>query len=175
MLPIQPVSQLIEPDNDETLYLQTVGLLRYVARVGFGVPVDDAEAIVQDTYVAYLIQAVDVKDQRAWLLGTVRNGCRQYWKLHRREIPLPDDSETWADPNAGAANAQLIDDLAASKVIEMLPPRDRDLLERFYLAGESTSTIAEALGTTPGTVQVLLHRSRKRAQALYQGLMQVPS
>lgn len=175
MLPAQPASNLTEPGPDELLYLQTVGLLRYVACVGFGVSADDAEAIVQDTYVAYLVQAGDVKDPRAWLLGTLRNGCRQYWKRQSREVPMPPESESWPDPRATATQDQLIDDLAALKVIEMLPERDRDLLERFYLSGESTLAIAEALGTTPGTIQVFLHQSRKRAQLLYQNLMQVQS
>lgn len=162
-----------EPGGDEVLYLQTVGLLRYIARVAFGIPPDDAEAIVQDTYVAYLIQAEGVRDGKAWLVGTIRNGCRQYWKRQARELPLPAESATWPDPHAEAAHQQVIDDLAARKVVDMLSPRDRDILERFYLAGESTGTIAAAMGTTSGTIQVFLHQSRRRAQALYSELMRV--
>ena len=162
-------------DSAGALFERTVGLLRYIASVGFGVPSEEAEAVVQDTYLAYLVNGSSARDAKAWLVGAIRNGCRQYWRKAGREVPLPQVSSEWEDPRHAMHQTHLIDWLTAEKVIARLPAADRDLLERFYIHEESTSAIAAALGATPGAVQVRLHSSRKRAQVLYRELTRVQS
>jgi RNA polymerase sigma factor (sigma-70 family) len=162
-------------EDGEAVYARFAGLLRYIAVTAYGVPLEDAESLVHDAFVAYLTQADLVQNAKAWLVGTVRNGCKQYWKRRKREVAMPDESSFWPDEKAAGRADQLMDTLVATKVMRQLGDRDRDLLERFYLRGESTSAIADALGTTAGTIQVLLHHSRKKAQTLYGELMEVPA
>lgn len=161
------------PDSLSVLYERTVSLLRYVAGVCYQVPDCDAEEIVNEAYLAYLTHEASVRDPKAWLAGTVRNASRQYWRRRCREVPLSPATEELTDARDEEARREFVDRLVAEKVMNRLSARDRELLEMFYLGGQSTSTIATAIGTTAGTVQVFLHQSRRRAQLLYQDLMRV--
>jgi DNA-directed RNA polymerase specialized sigma24 family protein len=50
-------------------------------------------------------------------------------------------------------------------VLARVGSRCRDLFQRYYVNGETTRAIAEALRTTPATVLLRLHQCRKRAVA----------
>lgn len=161
-------------ESFDALYARTVVLLRYVATVRFHVPSDEAEALMNDVYLAYLRRGTLVLDTRAWLVGAISHACRKYWRRAGREEPLPEDILEWPDENASEEATRMVDRLVLSSVIERMDEKSRDVLHRYYLNGESTGAIAEALGTSSGTVQVLLHRTRKRAQAIYRDLMRQP-
>ena len=55
--------------------------------------------------------------------------------------------------------------LTLNAALSRVGDRCRNVLERYYLESESTATIAEAIGTTPGNVLYILHTCRKRARA----------
>ena len=41
-----------------------------------------------------------------------------------------------------------------------LPPRDREVVVLYYLEGRPIAEVSEALGVSPGAVEVRLHRAR---------------
>jgi RNA polymerase sigma factor (sigma-70 family) len=168
---LSTVPQKSPNETFDALYARTAGLLRYLATVRFHVPADEAEALVSDVYLAYVRRGADVLDPQSWLVGAISHASRKYWRTAGREESLPETSVDWIDDNALNAVTRVIDQIALSAIMERMDERSRDVLHRFYLDGESTSSIAEALGTTTGTVQVLLHTTRKRAQAIYRDLM----
>lgn len=81
----------------------------------------------------------------------------------QREAPeLRADLEP-IDPSSSAAT----DDPAAERadalrIVAGLPPRERDVLVRFHIDGESVGAIAAALGMPVGTVKSDLSRARRR-------------
>jgi hypothetical protein len=71
------------------------------------------------------------------------------------------------EPAAGQPHPQAVEDqLVATTVLGALAPADADLLRAHYVEGHPLAVIAERLGTTAGTVKVMLHRSRQRARAI---------
>ena len=161
-----------EKESFEQLYGRTVALLRYLSRIRFGIPDDEAESLVQDVFLAYVRRSGDVFDPQAWLVGAISNACRKYWRTQGREVPLPPESAEWADGGALVAVTSVVDRMAFQATLDRLDDRGREVLRRFYVEGESTAVIATAFGTTAGAVQVLLHTTRKRAHAIYRELME---
>jgi RNA polymerase sigma factor (sigma-70 family) len=160
-----------ERESVEQLYVRTVALLRYLARIRFGIPEDEVETLVQDVFLAYVRRNTEVFDPQAWLVGAISNASRKYWRTRGREVPLPPESAEWADDDALRAVTGIFDRMAFDKTISRLDDRGREVLRRFYVEGQSTNAIAEAFGTSTGAVQVLLHATRKRAHAIYRELM----
>lgn len=159
-------------ESVESLYGRLAGLMHYLSTSRFSVPADDAEALVQDVFVAYVMRTSEVHDPQAWLVGAICHASRKYWRGKDRESAMPEDSAEWADEGALLAVTDVFDRTALEATMSRLDDRGRELLRRFYLEGQSTSAIAAELGTTTGTVQVLLHKTRKRAHAIYRELME---
>ena len=155
----------------EELYTQYGVLLRSIAMRRFGVPPDDAEALVHDTFVAYLERHTIIRDVKRWLMGAVGNACKNYWRARKREAPrLPEHDET-ADPAADEAVEQRMRRSAVVAVLAQLGTKCRETLRRYYLGEETKEAIAEELSTSPGYVLKLLIACRQRAYEVFCGLM----
>jgi len=147
-VPDEPGSRVEEPF--EELYRQYGVLLRSIAMRRFGVPPDDAEALVHDTFVAYLERHTIIRDVKRWLMGAVGNASKNYWRARKREAPLLPEHEETADAAAEAEREQRMRRSAAVAVLAQLGPKCRETLRRYYLGEESKEAIAEKLSTSPG-------------------------
>lgn len=172
-----PVSQpeILEsaPGSFETTYAETVRLLHYIATVRFRIPHEDADALVQDVYLKFARDYQLVRAPRKWLVTAVSNACRNFWRDHAREMPLPEDAETWEDPRTAGAAEAILTRLAVAAALSRLGERCREMLRLFHLEGTPTQEIAEKFGTTAGHVQFLLHSCRKKARGIYSELTEV--
>jgi hypothetical protein len=65
-------------DVFEALYTEYGLLLRSIAMRRYAIPPDDAEALVHDTFVAYLERHTKINDLKPWLMGAVSNACKHY-------------------------------------------------------------------------------------------------
>src|SRR6266542_3764339 len=155
----------------EELYTQYGVLLRSIAMRRFGVPPDDAEALVHDTFVAYLERHTIIRDVKRWLMGAVGNACKNYWRTRKREAPLLPEHDETADPAADEAVEQRMRRSAVVAVLAQLGPKCRETLHRYYLGEETKEAIAEELSTSPGYVLKLLIACRQRAYEVFCGLM----
>ena len=53
--------------------------------VGFhGIPRQDADDLVQQTYLTYLSRRDEVRNPEAWLAGTLNQRCLMFWRSRRR-------------------------------------------------------------------------------------------
>ena len=168
-VPDEPGSRAEEPF--EVLYRQYGVLLRSIAMRRFGVPPDDAEALVHDTFVAYLERHTIIRDVKRWLMGAVGNASKNYWRARKREAPLLPEHEETADAAAEAETEQRMRRSAAVAVLAQLGPKCRETLRRYYLGEESKEAIAEQLSTSPGYVLQLLIACRRRAHEVFCTLM----
>lgn len=120
--------------------------------------VPDAEDAVQTVFrkvMEYDKPFHDPEHERAWLIVTARNECRdqlKHWWRRCREDASALDALTWEEPEDG-----LVWDQVAA-----LPDRHRLVLYLHYYQGYTTDEIAQMLGDNPSTVRSRLVQARKK-------------
>ena len=120
--------------------------------------VPDAEDAAQTVFRRVMERDKPFRDpehEKAWLIVTARNECRdqlKHWWRTRREDSSALDVLTWEQPE----DAQVWDQLAA------LPDKHRLVLYLHYYQGYTTGEIAQMLGDNPATVRSRLVQARKK-------------
>lgn len=156
-----------QPDT-EVLYLQHRGLLLYVALRKFNIPSDDAELLVQEAVLAYLTADTEIRNPRAWLVATVCNGSRAFWRRRVRAEHVEGTPLIEVD--------HLVDDAAADRiertvlvqaVLAALRPDDRELLRLHYFEQLTAVEIAPLLGTTARYVVKRISIALRRAREAF--------
>lgn len=148
----------------DAIYDDHAPVLRAIARRKFNIPDADIDSLVHDVFASFLTSVSRVRDPRPYLVGGICNACRNYWRRRERDDSLfvkIDENAACDDDVQRDVSRTLTLNAALSRVGD----RCRNVLERYYLESESTATIAEAIGTTPGNVLYILHTCRKRARA----------
>jgi RNA polymerase sigma factor (sigma-70 family) len=163
-----PSSTLPPAESEfETLYVEYGVLLRSIAMRRYRVPPDDAEALVHDTFIAYLERHTSIREVKPWLMGAVGNKCKHYWRDRKHEAPMPDGIAE------SAADGEDLDELAwrisVGAVVARLGEKCRETLRGYYWRGETNERIAANLATSPGYVRQLLVSCRRRVKELLQG------
>jgi RNA polymerase sigma-70 factor (sigma-E family) len=92
---------------------------------------------------------------RAWVVRTALNVNVSWWRRRRREV-LADDASV---PSAPSADWPPGLDEALVRAIRALPLRQREVITLRVFFDLDTETTAQALGISPGTVGVHLHRA----------------
>ncbi|MEK6374103.1 MAG: sigma-70 family RNA polymerase sigma factor [Acidobacteriota bacterium] len=165
----------LEPESSsdegfEKLYVDYGLLLRTIAMRGYRVPPDDAEALVHDSFIAYLERHSYIHDVKAWLSATVRNRCMNYWRTRHREAPLLPEHEQTVDCGAEASLETSIRRMTAAAVLARLGIKCRETLRGYYLHEEPKQALADRLSTSTGYIDQLLSTCRRRATELFRNL-----
>ena len=120
--------------------------------------VPDAEDAAQTVFRRVLERETPFRDpehERAWLIVTARNECRDqlkhWWRL-RREDPSALDGLAWEQPGDGFVWEQ----------VAALPDKHRLVLFLHYYEGYTTDEIARMLGENPSTLRSRLVQARKK-------------
>jgi RNA polymerase sigma factor (sigma-70 family) len=151
----------------ETLYTEYALLLRNIATRRYGIPCDEAEAIVHDIFASYLERRAWIRDERRWLAGAVKNASKYYLRCRRRESPLLAEHDEKADLAAGDRAEQWLTRLTLAAVLARLGTKCREALRMYYLRGHATDDIAHHLDTSADYVRHLLMTCRKRVRDLF--------
>lgn len=135
-----------------------------------------AEDLAQETLIAVIARLRERPlDDPARLDGFVRGVAHNLLRadsrarLRRRTSPVGELIDEFIDPDASPLGAAVRTDEAqvVRHLIDELPVlRDRELLRRHYLHGESKAQICDALGVDEAIFNQLLHRARRRLQQL---------
>jgi RNA polymerase sigma factor (sigma-70 family) len=153
-------------DAFEALYAEYGLLLRSIAMRRYGIPPDDAEALVHDTFIAYLERHTKINSLKPWLMGAVSNACKHYWRDRKRECPLPDDYEATADPASNDTANEVAWRITVAGLVARLGEQCRETLKRYYWRDESKESIATTLSLSPGYVLHLLSSCRQRIREM---------
>lgn len=159
------------------LYVDYAPLLRRVAVRKFNVPPAEAEALVHDVFINYLVTPRRVMDRhlRAYLVASICNASRNYWRSRHTEARV--FATIACDVPGATSHDEVLEGLArnltVASTLARLGARCRELLNRYYLRGETTPAVAAAMKTTPGNVNYLMHVCRKRARAIYEQMTRV--
>lgn len=161
----------------EQVYLEHGPVLRRVAIRKYRVPPGDAEGLVHDVFINYLVTPRHVRAElRAYLIGAICNACRNYWRSRRTEERVFAEGEEPAAADV-MADRDLFDglerNLAVASALAKLGSRCQEALRRYYLNGEDTAAVAAAMNTTPGNVNYLMHVCRKRARAIFEQITRI--
>ncbi len=149
---------------DELFARHETALLRYLTRYA-GDP-DVAADATQDAYLR-LVESPPRKNDnlRAWLFTVATNVVRDGWKrdcrqerLRVAEGSVPTEDRV-PDPHTGLEQAERVS--LARRMLARVSDRERTIL-LMWVEGFSHSEIAEAVGTTTGTVGPTIARALKK-------------
>ena len=141
----------------ETIYRRNFKLAYQICLVLMK-SVPDAEDAAQTVFRRVMERDTPFRDpehEKAWLIVTARNECRdqlKHWWRRCREDASALDALTWEEPSDG-----LVWDQVAA-----LPDRHRLVLYLHYYQGYTTDEIAQMLGDNPSTVRSRLVQARKK-------------
>ena len=126
----------------------------------FRIPLEDAEDLLQQSYLAYMYKQDTVRDAEAWLVGTLRNRCLMYWRTRRRRLYEAVDTailESVAEPRRPKQDVQdLCRDVEG--LISQLPDRCRSVLNLRYRIGLEPNEAAERLGYQSSSIYKITDR-----------------
>lgn len=150
------------------------GLRAYIRRLG--APPDLADDLHQETFRVALerLRGEGLEDPEAmagFLRGTARHLLLGDRRKSARRKTEPDEQAIAVTPDRrGGQLRQVLDDEASRLVRQLLaglePPRDREILYRFYLAEERKETICADLQLSSLHFNRVLHRARQRFKQL---------
>lgn len=119
---------------------------------------EDADDVVQDTFLKYYLQNRDYIDDthlKAWLLRVAVNRAkdisRTFWRKNRVSWEGYMDELEFAQP----------EDRSLFQAVMRLPERYRTVIHLFYYEEYSVQEIASILGRSQGTVKSQLSRGRQ--------------
>lgn len=151
-------------------YLRYAPLLRKIAVRKFRIPPSDADALVHDVFATYFTNAREVNVLEPYLIGGICNASRHYW----RRTDATNALFCGEVPCAATPTEAILEEVARkrllSKILGRIGKRCRDLLYRYYVNGETTPAIADAIHVKPATIHVLLSNCRKHALSAYRAL-----
>jgi RNA polymerase sigma factor (sigma-70 family) len=124
------------------------------------IPAQDAEDLLQETFLILVTKWGTIHNPEAWLLATLANRCIIYWrKVRGRVWDLVDTTilELLAEAEAPAQQqAELRFDL--DTLISNLPDRCRSILRLRYGLGCSTAEAAERTGYCKSSIRKVTRR-----------------
>ncbi len=139
---------------------------------GHGIPVQDAEDLVQEALLSVIQRREQVANPEGYLLTALNYRCLSYWYSHSREIHQAVDKdvlEELAGPQPPVQETvELRLDLVRS--LARLPPQLRRLLRLRYVMGHTARELAHQLGELP---ERIYQRTRSARSALKRHLKEV--
>jgi RNA polymerase sigma-70 factor (ECF subfamily) len=137
--------------------------------LGFACP--DIEDVVQETIHRYLV-AVKGDQIRtpgadgAFVNGICRNVIAEYRRRMFRDLPMPEIPPEPPPKSLAPTDRFMLHDAIAQALQQMLP-RDRQVLQLFYLEERTLPQILEATRLTEANFRVVLCRAKERFRQIY--------
>jgi RNA polymerase sigma factor (sigma-70 family) len=142
------------PDRQQQEARDAIGALLARARpklnrilCRYRIPLQDAEDLVQEAFLALVTSWSSVRDPEGWLIGVLRFRCANYWRRRSRDLcEFVDDAllEALAGPQSSPSqDVELRQDVG--KVVAHLPSRCQNLFQLRYRLGCTPGETAEKL------------------------------
>ena len=142
--------------SDDELYAATVRTLHSISRRRYGFDSEDAEELVQETWLLYLQKRDSIREPRAWLHGAMANLCRQ--RIDHRQRARARDAEL-TDFGVVPPDDSVLTIRAA---LARLDDRSRALCTMIGLEQRSYDEVSAALTIPLGSVGPLYMRAKTR-------------
>lgn len=130
----------------------------------YRIPAQDAEDLLQETFLILVTKWESIHAPEAWLAGTLRNRCIIYWRRQRtRLVDLMDDAMlevlAHAEPPP-QEHTEIRCDLG--EALSRLPPRSRSMLRLRYAYGCTSREAGERMGYEASSVRKMTQRCLTR-------------
>jgi RNA polymerase sigma factor (sigma-70 family) len=138
-----------------------------IAVRGYRLSEQDGEDVFQEVFLRAWARIDTLRDDaavRPWLGQLTRRLAIDRLRSRAREA-VRDDLDTLHDVPSGDALAGLDDALTVRQAIDDLPGIHREIVNRFFVEGQSHAVIAAELGIAEGTVASRICRARDRLRA----------
>ncbi|MFD3334657.1 RNA polymerase sigma factor [Streptomyces sp. NPDC058700] len=120
-----------------------------------GVPVDEAESILQDAFLAVRRQWARIRDEQpaayahkvAWYLR------QAYWRRVYQDKELTEELARGHEEAYASSDEKVIASIIVREALQKLPERQRSVVELRYLRQLSVEEVSETLGIAEGTVK----------------------
>lgn len=142
--------------DDDALYAATIDTLGKISRGRYGFTREDAEELVQETWLLFLEKRANVHAPRAWLSGTIANLCRR--EIGKRQLERARAAEM---PDLGF-EPRHDDVLAVRSALERVDERSRELCTRIGMEEWSYAEVSAAAEIPIGSVGPLYLRAKER-------------
>ena len=133
----------------------------------FRIPHQDAEDLLQETFLILIAKWDSVRCPEAWLIGTLRNRCILYWRRQRARVDEAMDQallEVLAEAEPPPQErSDLRCDLA--EALARLEPRQRSLLKLRFGWGCTSQEAGDRLGHGAASVRKMTQRTIARLNA----------
>jgi RNA polymerase sigma factor (sigma-70 family) len=146
--------------------------LRVISQKKFHIPEEDAEAVVNTVFEAYIRRRATVDDLERYLVASVCNASRDYWRAKKDTEQVPLEAEDYMAPATADAEERLVRSLTIAVQLTRLGDQCCEALYLFHLGGFSAREIADKLGTTEQNTWQILSKCRRRAKEMLAGLME---
>lgn len=160
-------------DRVEQLYRLYFNLMLYLSSQRFRVPEGDAEALIHEVFLAFLANSAEVRDPRAWLVGSICHASRHYWRVRGRTESISEQHDR-SDPASTAIADSVATKISVRDTLSRLQEKCRQTLQLHYFEGCSAIEVARELDTTPRYAEKLIHKCLKRAHDIYVSLTGTP-
>lgn len=140
------------------------------AKVGNRETAEDLTSQVFLKAARWLAEDRSADSIRAWLYITARSTIVDYWQELSRgqSVPLDDVVLPLFCGTDGAEEVRRSRERAV-RILEALPPREREVLRLRFLHGYTAGEVGRALGISAGNVRVLQLRALRRAARAPEG------
>jgi RNA polymerase sigma factor (sigma-70 family) len=141
---------------------------------------DDFDDLMQDIYLQTLrvFEHIDPDNPAGYVFGIAKNVVANY--IHRK-MRYRETFEPGIDPRASSRDPNPEQQLAAKeeqcvlrRSLEMVPPRDRELLTRSYIQGESHERTEKVMRLTPTQYRLRKSRAKDKLGKIGRELLHMP-
>jgi RNA polymerase sigma-70 factor (ECF subfamily) len=132
----------------------------------------DVEDVVQDVFLAALKNFDRFRGEATawtWLAAIAINRCRSYRR--RRLLEFRWLSRAKQEKSTAGVDRRVEPDETAQRVrkaVTALPIRDREVIVLYYLEEMTVADMAKTIGSSPGAIDVRLHRARTKLREILQ-------
>jgi RNA polymerase sigma-70 factor (ECF subfamily) len=149
----------VEGAFDDAVVRLEKGARAYLRR--HRLPPEDADDILQQTLLVFLLKHHDIHNPEAWLRGTLRKRCQFYWRRRQKSLlTLVDDSilEALVTPSPPEQSERGDVQRDLDRALDSLPPRCRQLLKLRYGQDCNPREAAAQLGYRPSGAYKIFER-----------------
>ncbi|MFG2839915.1 RNA polymerase sigma factor [Streptomyces zaomyceticus] len=149
-----------EEFDDEVIALFALhGSSMHGKLIASGVPADEAETILQDTFLAVRRQWARIRDEHpeAYARRVAWNLRQAYWKSVYQDRELAQKLAREYEETRGSADEEVITSIIVRQALGMLPERQRSVIQLRHLRQWSVTEVSIALKITEGTVKRHCH------------------
>lgn len=141
----------------------------YTVCMKMGLSQEDAEEIVQDTYVQFWKQRDNI-DENDGIIGLLKLIAKRLVikKINKREPQLQNNLEEVKKISDEVDAPHIFKAALLKDTVEQLPQVQKEIIKMFYFEGLTTIEISEYMNISVRTVENNMYRAKKKLKSIFE-------